>query len=250
MPLDCLYDAGVQSRSQPRLGLGFCSVGIRVQGRAHTWPLQCCIRWRSLPSTHWTWRCFSGSALLAQRRRAHRYVLRTILLTSQWQKKFSSMHFCWHLWCVLCKIMWCTFCQTFKLFIDREWRLLMSRFPKSPMMINGCCCPFRCPECIIVPWGMYLSGFDCVFILIQLFCEAKRTSPSILYIPHMQRWWDTVSSALRATFLSLLQDIPSFTPILLLATCSLPYHSLYTEVRVILTIRARTTAAPSRTDKN
>lgn len=68
------------------------------------------------------------------------------------------------------------------------------------------------------------------FVLIQLFCEAKRTAPSILYIPHMQRWWDTVSSALRATFLSLLQDIPSFSPILLLATCNLPYHSLYTEV--------------------
>ncbi|XP_060756226.1 ATPase family AAA domain-containing protein 2-like [Neoarius graeffei] len=65
----------------------------------------------------------------------------------------------------------------------------------------------------------------------QLFCEAKRTAPSILYIPHMQRWWDTVSSALRATFLSLLQDIPSFSPILLLATCNLPYHSLYTEMQ-------------------
>uniref|UniRef100_A0AAZ3S9Y5 ATPase family AAA domain-containing protein 2 n=1 Tax=Oncorhynchus tshawytscha TaxID=74940 RepID=A0AAZ3S9Y5_ONCTS len=54
----------------------------------------------------------------------------------------------------------------------------------------------------------------------QMFCEAKRTSPSILYIPHIQRWWDTVGSALRATFLSLLQDIPSFSPILLLATCN------------------------------
>ncbi|XP_026780120.3 ATPase family AAA domain-containing protein 2 isoform X1 [Pangasianodon hypophthalmus] len=70
----------------------------------------------------------------------------------------------------------------------------------------------------------------------QLFCEAKRTAPSILYIPHMQRWWDTVSSALRATFLSLLQDIPSFSPILLLATCSLPYHSLYTEVQDLFRI--------------
>ncbi|KAI4873114.1 hypothetical protein NFI96_015547 [Prochilodus magdalenae] len=65
----------------------------------------------------------------------------------------------------------------------------------------------------------------------QLFCEAKRTAPSILYIPHMQRWWDTVSSALRATFLSLLQDIPSFSPILLLATCNLPYHDLCPEVQ-------------------
>ncbi|KAI5612012.1 ATPase family AAA domain-containing protein 2B, partial [Silurus asotus] len=70
----------------------------------------------------------------------------------------------------------------------------------------------------------------------QLFCEAKRTAPSIVYIPHIQRWWDTVSSALRATFLSLLQDIPSFSPILLLATCSLSYHSLYTEVQDLFRI--------------
>uniref|UniRef100_A0A674BUI6 ATPase family AAA domain-containing protein 2 n=1 Tax=Salmo trutta TaxID=8032 RepID=A0A674BUI6_SALTR len=65
----------------------------------------------------------------------------------------------------------------------------------------------------------------------QMFCEAKRTSPSILYIPHIQRWWDTVGSALRATFLSLLQDIPSFSPILLLATCNVPHSSLFPEVQ-------------------
>uniref|UniRef100_A0AAY5K8K0 Bromo domain-containing protein n=1 Tax=Esox lucius TaxID=8010 RepID=A0AAY5K8K0_ESOLU len=64
----------------------------------------------------------------------------------------------------------------------------------------------------------------------QIFCEAKRTSPSILYIPHIQQWWETVGLALRATFLSLLQDIPSFSPILLLATCNVPHSSLFPEV--------------------
>uniref|UniRef100_A0A3P8Z5V9 ATPase family AAA domain-containing protein 2 n=1 Tax=Esox lucius TaxID=8010 RepID=A0A3P8Z5V9_ESOLU len=65
----------------------------------------------------------------------------------------------------------------------------------------------------------------------QIFCEAKRTSPSILYIPHIQQWWETVGLALRATFLSLLQDIPSFSPILLLATCNVPHSSLFPEVQ-------------------
>ncbi|KAL2084285.1 hypothetical protein ACEWY4_019803 [Coilia grayii] len=65
----------------------------------------------------------------------------------------------------------------------------------------------------------------------QLFCEAKRTAPSILYIPHLQRWWHTVGPALRATFLSLLSDIPPFSPILLLATCSRQYHRLFPEVQ-------------------
>ncbi|XP_067304167.1 ATPase family AAA domain-containing protein 2-like isoform X1 [Pseudorasbora parva] len=65
----------------------------------------------------------------------------------------------------------------------------------------------------------------------QVFCEARRTTPSILYIPHIQRWWDTVSSTLKATFISLLQDIPSFCPCLLLATCSFPHETLYPEVQ-------------------
>uniref|UniRef100_A0A674CGM8 ATPase family AAA domain containing 2 n=1 Tax=Salmo trutta TaxID=8032 RepID=A0A674CGM8_SALTR len=64
----------------------------------------------------------------------------------------------------------------------------------------------------------------------QVFCEAKRTSPSILYIPHIQQWWDTVGLALKATFLSLLQDIPSFSPIMLLATSNVAHHDLADEV--------------------
>uniref|UniRef100_A0A3Q1ISA2 ATPase family AAA domain-containing protein 2 n=1 Tax=Anabas testudineus TaxID=64144 RepID=A0A3Q1ISA2_ANATE len=65
----------------------------------------------------------------------------------------------------------------------------------------------------------------------QVFCEAKRTSPSILYIPHIEQWWETAGPALRASFLSLLGSIPSFSPILLLATCSIPYQQLEREIQ-------------------
>ncbi|KAM7384838.1 hypothetical protein PAMA_011952 [Pampus argenteus] len=65
----------------------------------------------------------------------------------------------------------------------------------------------------------------------QVFCEAKRTSPSILYVPHVQQWWDTAGPALRASFLSLLTSIPSFSPILLLATCSIPFQQLDPEIQ-------------------
>ncbi|XP_049438533.1 ATPase family AAA domain-containing protein 2-like isoform X1 [Epinephelus fuscoguttatus] len=65
----------------------------------------------------------------------------------------------------------------------------------------------------------------------QIFVEAKRTSPSILYIPHIGQWWETVGPALRATFLSLLSSIPAFAPILLLATCNLHYDQLSVEVQ-------------------
>ncbi|XP_060915207.1 ATPase family AAA domain-containing protein 2-like isoform X1 [Labrus mixtus] len=65
----------------------------------------------------------------------------------------------------------------------------------------------------------------------QVFIEAKRTSPSVLYLPHIQQWWEIAGPALRASFLSLLGSIPSFSPILLLATCSLPHQQLDPEIQ-------------------
>ncbi|XP_070841072.1 ATPase family AAA domain-containing protein 2-like [Chaetodon trifascialis] len=65
----------------------------------------------------------------------------------------------------------------------------------------------------------------------QVFCEARRTSPSILYIPHIQQWWETAGPSLRASFFSLLGSIPSFSPILLLATCSIHHEELDPEIR-------------------
>ncbi|XP_060937855.1 ATPase family AAA domain-containing protein 2-like [Limanda limanda] len=65
----------------------------------------------------------------------------------------------------------------------------------------------------------------------QIFHEATRTSPSILYIPQIGQWWDTVGPALKATFLSLLSSIPAFSPILLMATCDLQYDQLSMEVQ-------------------
>ncbi|XP_066530483.1 ATPase family AAA domain-containing protein 2-like [Hoplias malabaricus] len=65
----------------------------------------------------------------------------------------------------------------------------------------------------------------------QVFSEAKKTSPSILYLPNIQKWWDTVSATLKSTFLSLLQDIPSFSPILLLVTSDFPHEDLDEELQ-------------------
>ncbi|KAM3928638.1 ATPase family AAA domain-containing protein 2 [Leptodactylus fuscus] len=65
----------------------------------------------------------------------------------------------------------------------------------------------------------------------QLFREAKRTAPSILYIPHIHLWWETVSYTLKATFMTLLKNIPSFSPILLLATSDVRYADLPSELQ-------------------
>ncbi|XP_077431925.1 ATPase family AAA domain-containing protein 2 isoform X2 [Vanacampus margaritifer] len=73
-------------------------------------------------------------------------------------------------------------------------------------------------------------------ICAQIFVEAKRTSPSVLYIPHIKQWWETVGPALKATFLSLLGSLPAFAPILLLATCSLQYSELNFEVQELFKV--------------
>ncbi|XP_040204456.1 ATPase family AAA domain-containing protein 2B isoform X1 [Rana temporaria] len=67
----------------------------------------------------------------------------------------------------------------------------------------------------------------------QVFREARRTVPSVVYMPHIGEWWEAVSETVRATFLTLLQDIPSFSPILLLSTSETVYGELPEEVKRI-----------------
>ncbi|XP_038199344.1 ATPase family AAA domain-containing protein 2 isoform X1 [Arvicola amphibius] len=69
----------------------------------------------------------------------------------------------------------------------------------------------------------------------QMIREAKRTAPSIVYVPHIHLWWEIVGPTLKATFMTLLQNIPSFAPVLLLATSDKPYSSLPEEVQELFT---------------
>ncbi|XP_077409262.1 ATPase family AAA domain-containing protein 2B isoform X2 [Vanacampus margaritifer] len=65
----------------------------------------------------------------------------------------------------------------------------------------------------------------------QVFREACRSVPSVVFVPHVSEWWETVSDTLKSTFLSLLQDVPSFCPVLILATAETSYSLLSEEVR-------------------
>ena len=56
----------------------------------------------------------------------------------------------------------------------------------------------------------------------QVFREARRTAPSIIYMPHVGQWWEVIGETLRATFLMLLGDLQVAAPILLLATSDMP----------------------------
>ncbi|MBN3326345.1 ATD2B protein, partial [Atractosteus spatula] len=67
----------------------------------------------------------------------------------------------------------------------------------------------------------------------QVFREARRTVPSVVYMPHVSDWWEAINDTVRTTFLTLLQDVPSFCPVLVLATSETPYAALPEEVKCI-----------------
>lgn len=57
--------------------------------------------------------------------------------------------------------------------------------------------------------------------VVHIFGEARRATPSILYIPHFNLWWDNAHEQLRAVLLTLLEELPSDLPILLLGSSSI-----------------------------
>ncbi|XP_062437685.1 ATPase family AAA domain-containing protein 2-like [Rhea pennata] len=65
----------------------------------------------------------------------------------------------------------------------------------------------------------------------QLIREAQRTAPSILYVPRIHVWWEAAGVTLRATFTTLLENIPAYAPVLLLATSDVRHAELTQEVR-------------------
>ncbi|XP_040016757.2 ATPase family AAA domain-containing protein 2B isoform X1 [Gasterosteus aculeatus] len=65
----------------------------------------------------------------------------------------------------------------------------------------------------------------------QVFREARRSVPSVVFMPHISEWWETVSDTVKSTFLTLLQDVPSFSPVLILATAETHYSQLSEELR-------------------
>ena len=57
----------------------------------------------------------------------------------------------------------------------------------------------------------------------------------MVFMPHVSEWWETVSDTVKSTFLTLLQDVPSFSPVLILATAETHYSQLSDEVGTVYT---------------
>ncbi|EPS71183.1 hypothetical protein M569_03576, partial [Genlisea aurea] len=58
--------------------------------------------------------------------------------------------------------------------------------------------------------------------LVHVFGEARRTTPSVLYLPQFHLWWESAHDQLRAVLRMLLEGLPSDLPVLLLGTSSIP----------------------------
>ncbi|KAJ8925460.1 hypothetical protein NQ315_009294 [Exocentrus adspersus] len=68
---------------------------------------------------------------------------------------------------------------------------------------------------------------------IQVFSEAKRNVPSIVYIPSIDQWWELVSETVRAILITQLTQLDPNIPILFLATADKLYSQLPSELKDI-----------------
>ncbi|KDN52879.1 AAA-domain-containing protein [Tilletiaria anomala UBC 951] len=66
---------------------------------------------------------------------------------------------------------------------------------------------------------------------IQLFTEAKRHKPSVLFIPGLAHWAKTVSESVRSTVKALLDGLSPSDPVLLLGISEAPLSQLPRDVR-------------------
>lgn len=66
---------------------------------------------------------------------------------------------------------------------------------------------------------------------MQLFVEAKRHKPSVLYIPSLAQWSATMSEVARSTVKSLLDSLAPSDPVLLLAVVDGKLETLPKDVK-------------------
>lgn len=72
----------------------------------------------------------------------------------------------------------------------------------------------------------------------QIFREAMRSAPSIVYMPHINHWWGVLGDTLKATLQMLLQDLVPTTPVLILATSEQPYTDLDFQLQLMFSVYA------------
>lgn len=69
--------------------------------------------------------------------------------------------------------------------------------------------------------------------LLTKFKEARRNAPSVVYWPHIDRWWESANESLRTSTSLLVQNIQDDTPVFVLATSDRPLKDQDDEIRDI-----------------
>lgn len=67
--------------------------------------------------------------------------------------------------------------------------------------------------------------------IVQIFTEAKRHKPSIIYIPALAGWADAVGESSKNTIKGLLDSLDPSDPILLMAVAEVPFADISSDVR-------------------
>ena len=68
---------------------------------------------------------------------------------------------------------------------------------------------------------------------MQLFAEVRRHKPSVIYLPHIDLWFRTISDAARETFMTLIRGISPTDPILLLGLVESSLNEIDPDLRAI-----------------
>ncbi|KAL1533797.1 ATPase family AAA domain-containing protein-like protein [Salvia divinorum] len=86
--------------------------------------------------------------------------------------------------------------------------------------------------------------------LVHIFGEARRTTPSILYLPQFHLWWESAHDQLKAVLRTLLEELPSGLPILLLGTSSIPLAEIYDSPSIFSDRHVLHLSSPSKEDRS
>lgn len=62
--------------------------------------------------------------------------------------------------------------------------------------------------------------------LVQLMVEAKRHTPSVIYIPNLETWYETISDAAKSTFSGILRSLKPTDSVLVVGLCEARYSDL------------------------
>lgn len=89
---------------------------------------------------------------------------------------------------------------------------------------------------------------NCEEVCLRKFKEARKNAPSVVYWPHLDRWWEAATLSLKLCISTLISDLPETAPVFLLATSNCHVNELDDMLQQIFhenTTRYKMTAPPS-----